>query len=119
MLFYPQLFGDVYPNCTVVLTVEWLEQLGAAQPLRGSSASWQPLELPDPVPGLGGVLGPFNKCLDAVCTPCAGVREIPAGSQCSPCPYCSLLLLGGLWNFAFTVKFYPPDPAQLTEDITR
>lgn len=23
------------------------------------------------------------------------------------------------WNFAFTVKFYPPDPAQLTEDITR
>ncbi|XP_040431442.1 band 4.1-like protein 1 isoform X14 [Cygnus olor] len=25
----------------------------------------------------------------------------------------------GLWNFAFTVKFYPPDPAQLTEDITR
>ncbi|NWZ15717.1 E41L1 protein, partial [Agelaius phoeniceus] len=25
----------------------------------------------------------------------------------------------GPWNFAFTVKFYPPDPAQLTEDITR
>uniref|UniRef100_A0A8C2YGK3 Erythrocyte membrane protein band 4.1 like 1 n=1 Tax=Coturnix japonica TaxID=93934 RepID=A0A8C2YGK3_COTJA len=25
----------------------------------------------------------------------------------------------GSWNFAFTVKFYPPDPAQLTEDITR
>ncbi|XP_068933733.1 band 4.1-like protein 1 isoform X2 [Petaurus breviceps papuanus] len=25
----------------------------------------------------------------------------------------------GHWNFAFTVKFYPPDPAQLTEDITR
>ncbi|KAM7125524.1 band 4.1-like protein 1 isoform 5-T5 [Molossus nigricans] len=23
------------------------------------------------------------------------------------------------WNFSFTVKFYPPDPAQLTEDITR
>ncbi|XP_030067119.1 band 4.1-like protein 1 isoform X3 [Microcaecilia unicolor] len=23
------------------------------------------------------------------------------------------------WNFGFTVKFYPPDPAQLTEDITR
>ncbi|XP_053746258.1 band 4.1-like protein 1 isoform X5 [Panthera pardus] len=23
------------------------------------------------------------------------------------------------WSFAFTVKFYPPDPAQLTEDITR
>ncbi|XP_069479097.1 protein 4.1 isoform X9 [Ambystoma mexicanum] len=25
----------------------------------------------------------------------------------------------GLWNFTFNVKFYPPDPAQLTEDITR
>ncbi|CAB1453520.1 unnamed protein product, partial [Pleuronectes platessa] len=23
------------------------------------------------------------------------------------------------WNFAFSVKFYPPDPSQLTEDITR
>nr|XP_023490630.1 protein 4.1 isoform X6 [Equus caballus] len=23
------------------------------------------------------------------------------------------------WNFIFNVKFYPPDPAQLTEDITR
>lgn len=30
-----------------------------------------------------------------------------------------LLLSGSPWNFAFTVKFYPPDPAQLTEDITR
>uniref|UniRef100_A0A3P8XM85 FERM domain-containing protein n=1 Tax=Esox lucius TaxID=8010 RepID=A0A3P8XM85_ESOLU len=25
----------------------------------------------------------------------------------------------GPWNFAFNVKFYPPDPAQLSEDITR
>ncbi|KAJ8272885.1 hypothetical protein GJAV_G00094590 [Gymnothorax javanicus] len=25
----------------------------------------------------------------------------------------------GTWNFAFNVKFYPPDPAQLSEDITR
>lgn len=25
----------------------------------------------------------------------------------------------GPWTFGFTVKFYPPDPAQLTEDITR
>ncbi|XP_039457867.1 band 4.1-like protein 3 isoform X1 [Oreochromis aureus] len=25
----------------------------------------------------------------------------------------------GPWNFAFNVKFYPPDPSQLTEDITR
>ncbi|CAL8379352.1 unnamed protein product [Boreogadus saida] len=24
-----------------------------------------------------------------------------------------------LWHFAFSVKFYPPDPSQLTEDITR
>ncbi|CAH2221825.1 cytoskeletal -like isoform X1 [Pelobates cultripes] len=28
-------------------------------------------------------------------------------------------VLGGPWNFTFSVKFYPPDPAQLTEDITR
>ncbi|XP_044290643.1 protein 4.1 isoform X10 [Varanus komodoensis] len=26
---------------------------------------------------------------------------------------------GSPWNFTFSVKFYPPDPAQLTEDITR
>ncbi|XP_043388032.1 protein 4.1 isoform X42 [Chelonia mydas] len=26
---------------------------------------------------------------------------------------------GAPWNFTFNVKFYPPDPAQLTEDITR
>uniref|UniRef100_A0A4W3JDJ2 Protein 4.1 n=1 Tax=Callorhinchus milii TaxID=7868 RepID=A0A4W3JDJ2_CALMI len=26
---------------------------------------------------------------------------------------------GGPWDFIFNVKFYPPDPAQLTEDITR
>ncbi|XP_066507974.1 band 4.1-like protein 3 isoform X2 [Hoplias malabaricus] len=25
----------------------------------------------------------------------------------------------GPWNFGFSVKFYPPDPAQLCEDITR
>ncbi|XP_068252507.1 band 4.1-like protein 3 isoform X2 [Nyctibius grandis] len=25
----------------------------------------------------------------------------------------------GAWQFAFNVKFYPPDPAQLSEDITR
>ncbi|XP_072098055.1 band 4.1-like protein 1 isoform X1 [Mobula birostris] len=25
----------------------------------------------------------------------------------------------GPWHFAFTVKFYPPDPTQLSEDITR
>ncbi|KAM9440201.1 band 4.1-like protein 3b isoform 2-T7 [Clarias gariepinus] len=25
----------------------------------------------------------------------------------------------GTWNFAFNVKFYPPDPSQLCEDITR
>ncbi|XP_008566895.1 PREDICTED: protein 4.1 isoform X2 [Galeopterus variegatus] len=28
-------------------------------------------------------------------------------------------LRGVPWNFTFNVKFYPPDPAQLTEDITR
>lgn len=26
---------------------------------------------------------------------------------------------GGAWHFSFNVKFYPPDPAQLSEDITR
>ncbi|XP_063810602.1 protein 4.1-like isoform X4 [Pseudophryne corroboree] len=26
---------------------------------------------------------------------------------------------GARWDFTFNVKFYPPDPAQLTEDITR
>ncbi|XP_077471107.1 band 4.1-like protein 3b isoform X5 [Stigmatopora argus] len=31
----------------------------------------------------------------------------------------SFIPSGGPWNFAFNVKFYPPDPAQLTEDITR
>uniref|UniRef100_A0A8C2UDL6 Erythrocyte membrane protein band 4.1 like 1 n=1 Tax=Coturnix japonica TaxID=93934 RepID=A0A8C2UDL6_COTJA len=34
-------------------------------------------------------------------------------------PSAATPLLSGSWNFAFTVKFYPPDPAQLTEDITR
>ncbi|NXN15177.1 E41L1 protein, partial [Indicator maculatus] len=49
-----------------------------------------------------------------------GCSCMPACSQPGECPYCSPLLpLGGPWNFAFTVKFYPPDPAQLTEDITR
>ncbi|XP_064797568.1 band 4.1-like protein 3 isoform X3 [Oncorhynchus masou masou] len=27
--------------------------------------------------------------------------------------------MGVAWNFSFNVKFYPPDPAQLSEDITR
>ncbi|GLD59715.1 band 4.1-like protein 2 [Lates japonicus] len=26
---------------------------------------------------------------------------------------------GNNWQFAFNVKFYPPDPSLLTEDITR
>ncbi|XP_030630533.1 band 4.1-like protein 3 [Chanos chanos] len=28
-------------------------------------------------------------------------------------------IANGPWNFAFGVKFYPPDPSQLSEDITR
>uniref|UniRef100_A0A672RDS0 Erythrocyte membrane protein band 4.1-like 3b n=1 Tax=Sinocyclocheilus grahami TaxID=75366 RepID=A0A672RDS0_SINGR len=28
-------------------------------------------------------------------------------------------IITGPWNFAFSVKFYPPDPSQLSEDITR
>lgn len=31
----------------------------------------------------------------------------------------SIVVAGGPWDFTFNVKFYPPDPAQLTEDITR
>lgn len=30
-----------------------------------------------------------------------------------------LISAGGAWQFSFNVKFYPPDPAQLSEDITR
>lgn len=29
------------------------------------------------------------------------------------------IFIGVPWNFTFNVKFYPPDPSQLTEDITR
>ena len=25
----------------------------------------------------------------------------------------------GQWNFSFRVKFYPPEPSALTEDVTR
>lgn len=31
----------------------------------------------------------------------------------------ALLSSGVPWNFSFNVKFYPPNPAQLSEDITR
>lgn len=34
-------------------------------------------------------------------------------------PNFSLISAGGAWHFSFNVKFYPPDPAQLSEDITR
>jgi len=30
-----------------------------------------------------------------------------------------LYISDGPWCFYFSVKFYPPDPAQLLEDITR
>lgn len=33
--------------------------------------------------------------------------------------FINLLLLDEPWKFSFEVKFYPPDPAQLQEDITR
>lgn len=74
--------------------------------------SWQLLEplCPCFVLDLGEVVGPFVD---------AGSSCTPACSQHGCCPYCSLPSIGGPWNFAFTVKFYPPDPAQLTEDITR
>lgn len=31
----------------------------------------------------------------------------------------SILYSGNNWQFSFNVKFYPPDPSLLTEDITR
>uniref|UniRef100_A0A8B9Q9Z2 Protein 4.1 n=1 Tax=Apteryx owenii TaxID=8824 RepID=A0A8B9Q9Z2_APTOW len=34
-------------------------------------------------------------------------------------PKLFFVITGGPWDFTFNVKFYPPDPAQLTEDITR
>ncbi|MBN3321401.1 EPB41 protein, partial [Atractosteus spatula] len=40
-------------------------------------------------------------------------------SACS-CPEANqVAILGTSYDFTFNVKFYPPDPAQLTEDITR
>ncbi|XP_068604910.1 band 4.1-like protein 3b isoform X3 [Brachionichthys hirsutus] len=36
-----------------------------------------------------------------------------------PCKELKKQIRTGPWNFAFNVKFYPPDPSQLTEDITR
>ncbi|XP_034469186.1 band 4.1-like protein 3b isoform X13 [Hippoglossus hippoglossus] len=36
-----------------------------------------------------------------------------------PCKELKKQIRTGPWNFAFNVKFYPPDPAQLIEDITR
>lgn len=30
-----------------------------------------------------------------------------------------ILYPGNNWQFSFNVKFYPPDPSLLTEDITR
>lgn len=41
-------------------------------------------------------------------------------SDCFIFTYCSVSLsLGNNWQFAFNVKFYPPEPSLLTEDITR
>ena len=42
---------------------------------------------------------------------------IPDASSGTPC--FSALVSGTDYNFTFNVKFYPPDPAQLSEDITR
>ncbi|XP_055084688.1 band 4.1-like protein 3b isoform X1 [Periophthalmus magnuspinnatus] len=36
-----------------------------------------------------------------------------------PCKELKKQIRTGPWNFAFNVKFYPPDPSQLSEDITR
>lgn len=72
----------------------------------------QPLEPPGPCPvqGLEGAAGSSVGTRLLLCPVCS-----PVGAVLS----CSLPSPGGPWNFAFTVKFYPPDPAQLTEDITR
>lgn len=37
----------------------------------------------------------------------------------SPALTLPLLCQGAVLNLTFNVKFYPPDPAQLSEDITR
>lgn len=29
------------------------------------------------------------------------------------------LCVGGTWVFEFAVKFYPPEPSHLSEDVTR
>lgn len=68
-----------------------------------------PLEPPCPCCSVQGLEGAVDTrmLLCPVCSPIGAVLN------------CCLLSPGGPWNFAFTVKFYPPDPAQLTEDITR
>lgn len=37
----------------------------------------------------------------------------------STCMTFFILSSGNNWQFSFNVKFYPPDPSLLTEDITR
>lgn len=39
--------------------------------------------------------------------------------QMRPCFFFCSVSTDATWQFAFNVKFYPPDPSQLTEDITR
>lgn len=54
----------------------------------------------------------------------AGQRSVWSHSKLGRLTLCVIQLIavcltGVPWNFSFNVKFYPPDPAQLSEDITR
>lgn len=54
----------------------------------------------------------------------AGQRSVWSHSKFGRLTLCvvqliAVCLTGVPWNFSFNVKFYPPDPAQLSEDITR
>ena len=38
---------------------------------------------------------------------------------CNGLTHSSFASVGGTWVFEFAVKFYPPEPSHLAEDITR
>uniref|UniRef100_A0A2K6NSU1 Erythrocyte membrane protein band 4.1 like 1 n=1 Tax=Rhinopithecus roxellana TaxID=61622 RepID=A0A2K6NSU1_RHIRO len=63
-----------------------------------------------------------KKCKSAICRVTlldASEYECEVENWLDPSKEIKKQIRSSPWNFAFTVKFYPPDPAQLTEDITR
>lgn len=52
-------------------------------------------------------------------TPSFDLRSYVDGGSLRICSDFCPIPAGGAWHFSFNVKFYPPDPAQLSEDITR